>query len=91
MANLQLALKSEYFDQIKNGEKHYEFRLYNDYWKKRLENKQYDKLIITKGYPSKDDLSKKLIFDYCGYEVQFITHKHFGEDEVKVFAIIISH
>jgi hypothetical protein len=89
MANLQLALKGEYFDDIKNGIKVFEFREVNDYWSKRLVNRQYDKLIITRGYPSKDDLSKKMIFDYCGYELQTITHKHFGNIPINVYAIII--
>lgn len=89
MANLQLALKGEYFDDIKNGNKIFEFRLVNEYWTKRLVGKSYDKLIITKGYPAKEDTERKMIFDYVGYELQKITHKHFGNEEVKVFAIII--
>ncbi|EMK7913736.1 ASCH domain-containing protein, partial [Escherichia coli] len=36
MANLQLAVKSEYFDAMIRGEKTEEYRLVNDYWKKRL-------------------------------------------------------
>lgn len=89
MANLQLALKGEYFDDIKNGNKTFEFRLVNEYWTKRLVGKNYDKLIITKGYPAKEDNERKMIFNYVGYEVKKITHKHFGNEEVEVFAIII--
>ena len=91
MKNLQLALKGEYFDEIKNGTKIFEFREVNEYWSKRLINKQYDKLIITRGYPAKDDFSKKLEFDYNGYELQVITHKHFGNTPTDVFAIIIKN
>lgn len=38
MANLQLAVKGEYFDAMIRGEKTEEYRLFNDYWKKRLIN-----------------------------------------------------
>ncbi len=48
MANLQLAVKGEYFDAMIRGEKTEEYRLCNDYWKKRLVNRKHDRLIITK-------------------------------------------
>ncbi|EIF9762887.1 ASCH domain-containing protein, partial [Escherichia coli] len=51
MANLQLAVNGEYFDQMKSGEKTEEYRLCNDYWNKRIMFREYDRLIITKGYP----------------------------------------
>ncbi|EON7365366.1 ASCH domain-containing protein, partial [Escherichia coli] len=38
VANLQLAVKGEYFDAMIRGEKTEEYRLCNDYWKKRLVN-----------------------------------------------------
>lgn len=91
MKNLQLALKAEYFDEIKAGTKLFEFREYNEYWKKRLVDKHYKKLIITKGYPKKTDDSKIMTFDYIGYEIQTIQHKHFGSNPIKVFAIKILH
>lgn len=34
--NLQLAVKGEYFDAMKRGEKAEEYRLYNEYWRNRL-------------------------------------------------------
>ncbi|WP_252157228.1 ASCH domain-containing protein, partial [Escherichia coli] len=34
VANLQLAVKGEYFDAMIRGEKTEEYRLCNDYWKK---------------------------------------------------------
>ncbi|HBK8763440.1 TPA: ASCH domain-containing protein, partial [Salmonella enterica subsp. enterica serovar Typhimurium] len=36
MANLQLAVKGEYFDAMIRGEKTEEYRLVNDYWWTRL-------------------------------------------------------
>ncbi|HDG1692622.1 TPA: ASCH domain-containing protein [Kluyvera georgiana] len=92
--NLQLAVKGEYFDAMKRGEKTEEYRLYNEYWRNRLITeawvdfpRQYDRLIITKGYPRKDDTSRRLDIKYSGYEIKTITHPHFGGKPVKVFAI----
>lgn len=88
--NLQLALKSGYFEDVKSGIKHEEFRLYNDYWKKRLIGRNYENLILTKGYPKRTDESRIMRFKYCGYTVKTITHHHFGRKPVKVFAIHIN-
>lgn len=85
--NLQLALNGEYFNQIKEGEKLEEYRLYNDYWKKRLLDKKFTKLIFTLGYPSRLDTSKRIEMLYMGFTIKVVTHPHFGKQAVKVFAI----
>lgn len=90
MANLQLAVNGEYFDQMKSGEKKFEYRLLNDYWRKRLVNREYDRLIITRGYPRADDSDRRIDVPYQGYKVQSIIHKHFGPDPVNVFAIWVN-
>lgn len=90
MANLQLAVNGEYFDQMKSGEKVEEYRLVNDFWNKRIMFREYDRLIITRGYPKRDDQSKRIDIPYDGYEVKMITHPHFGPDPVKVFAIKVN-
>ncbi|NYA42915.1 ASCH domain-containing protein [Serratia fonticola] len=87
MSNLQLAVKAEYFEAMKRGEKKFEYRLLNDYWRKRLVNREYDRLIITLGYPRKDDAERRIDVPYRGYKLQSITHKHFGTELVNVFAI----
>lgn len=89
MADLQLAVNGEYFDAMKRGEKTEEYRLVNPYWGRRLFGRDYDRLIITRGYPRKDDDSRRLVMPYDGYEIKTITHKHFGPDPVKVYAIKI--
>lgn len=89
MANLQLAVNGEYFDQMKSGEKKFEYRLLNDYWRKRLVNREYDRLIITRGYPRADDADRRIDVPYRGYKLQSIIHKHFGDDPVNVFAIMV--
>ena len=79
MANLQLAVNGKYFDQIKNGEKTEEYRLFNVYWKKRLINRTYDRLIITRGYPLsefKNDSERAEALGYfmAGAELQRLGH-----------------
>ena len=85
--DLQLALKAVYFDAIKSGEKTEEYRLYNDYWKKRLVDRDYEQIILTKGYPKRNDESRRMSFQYCHYTIKTITHPHFDNKPVKVFAI----
>lgn len=97
MANLQLAVNGEYFDQMKRGEKVEEYRLYNEYWRTRLifesfisAPRKFDRLIITRGYPRKDDAERRIDIPYDGYEIKVITHPHFGTEPVKVFAIKVN-
>ena len=90
MKVLQLAVNGEYFDAMKSGEKTEEYRLMNPYWGRRIFGRDYDRLVITRGYPKKDDLSKRIDIPYDGYEIKTITHKHFGDAPVKVFAIKVS-
>ena len=87
MKNLVLNLKKEYFQEINLGIKTEEYRLCTPYWKKRLENKKFENIIIRLGYPKKGDKEKELNFPYRGYEIKIITHPHFGNDPVKVYAI----
>ncbi|MEH0833295.1 ASCH domain-containing protein [Pectobacterium cacticida] len=89
MRILQLAVMSEYFDQMKAGKKTFEYRLQNAYWQRRLVGRDYDTLIITKGYPARTDMLRRLVMPYNGYELQTITHPHFGARPVQVFAIRI--
>lgn len=90
MKILQLNLKGIYFDEIKSGLKKYEYRLITPYWEKRLINKDYDNIIIKYGYPKKSDMDKQLSRPWKGYVIQKITHPHFGEKEVTVFAILVN-
>ena len=87
MKILTLNLKREYFEQIKSGIKTEEYRLCTPYWSKRLEGKTFDKIIIKLGYPKNDEIEKIMEFPWRGYKKKKITHKHFGSDPVKVYAI----
>ena len=90
MKYLHLNLKGEYYDKIVCGQKLREFRLYNDYWKKRLLDRAYDGILIKRGYPKKDDMTKITERPWRGFEIAAIQHKEFGPDPVKVFAILVN-
>ena len=47
---LHLNLYRKYFDQIAEGTKTIEYRDKTDYWKKRLENREYDVIKFRNGY-----------------------------------------
>lgn len=87
MSDLVLAVKGCYFDEIKAGVKPKEYRLDNDYWRKRLVGKSYDRVIITRGYPRADDADRRMAFPWQGYDMEQRTHEHFGAQEVTVFGI----
>jgi hypothetical protein len=90
MKILTLALKGEYFDAIRNGSKLEEFRLRNEYWTKRLVSVSYDRIVLTRGYPKSDDFSRRIELPWRGYREITLTHPHFGDDPVEVFAICVS-
>lgn len=87
MQNLVIPLNGEYFDEIQRGEKTEEYRLCTAYWIKRLVGRDYNHIIFTRGYPKRDDESRRMYFKYGGYTMKTITHKHFGDEPVEVFAI----
>ncbi len=90
MKPLTLHLKKQYFDQIKSGEKTLEYRLVTDYWKKRLEDRDYNGIILLCGYPKRGDESKTIRCLWCGCHITKIIHPQFGADPVDVFAIDVS-
>lgn len=86
MKVLYLPLRKIYFDQIKSGKKKTEYRLYNDYWEKRLA-KAYDKIVLTLGYPKRDDMTRRIERPYKGYDIVKIKHPEWGNQEKICFAI----
>lgn len=87
MSNLILPVKKKWFNLIKSGQKTEEYRLVNDYWKKRLVGKTYDRVIVTLGYPQKDDFDRRLVFIWGGFEIKTIVHEEFGNRSIEVFSI----
>ena len=92
MTDLIIPLKGIYFDQIASGEKLEEYRLVTGYWIKRLRNRVYDRVILTRGYPEGGGVEgvTRLTREWRGYEIQALQHEHFGPRHVTVFAIDVS-
>lgn len=90
MTDLHLALKGEYFDQIKAGTKKEEYRQFTPYWCRRLEGRAYSNIVLTKGYPSRNDHERRLVRPWRGYTIKTIAHPHFGPDPVQVYAIKVA-
>jgi ASC-1-like (ASCH) protein len=88
--DLVLPLKRKWFEQIKDGTKKFEYRVYNDFWKKRIEGKTFDRIILTLGYPKKDDDSRRVIRPWRGYTVETINHEEWNYFPEKVFAIMVN-
>ena len=87
MRTLHLSLKREYFEAIRDGRKLEEFRLCTPHWRKRLEGQHYDQIVLTLGYPARNDHARRLVRPWRGYTIKTITHPHFGREPVEVFAI----
>lgn len=89
MPTLFLTLKGQYFDEILAGTKTKEFREQTPFWRRRLEGRVYDQIVLTRGYPKDGGVEGKtrLTLPYRGYTVEKINHPHFGDKAVRVFAI----
>lgn len=87
MKALHLNLKGQYFDAIKAGTKEFEYRLNTPRWRRLIEGKEFDKVIIKRGYPKRGDTERTMVLPWGGFEMQTITHPHFGDEPVEVFAI----
>lgn len=90
MKILHLNLKKQYFEDIKNGSKLFEYRLVTNFWTKRLKSDDFDKILIKSGYPKSGDTNRIIERPYRGYMKTFITHPHFGPDPVNVYAIPVN-
>lgn len=89
---LTLPVKGVYFDQIARGEKPEEYRLANSFWEQRICGKVFDAVVLTRGYPKGGGVEgeTRLTRQWRGYGVQWLTHPHFGDEPVVVFAINVS-
>lgn len=86
---LILPVKREYFEQMRDGTKLAEYRLVTAYWRRRLVGRAFSHVIITLGYPKRDDTARRLVFPWRGYKIETIQHPHFGPAPVSVFAITV--
>ncbi len=90
MRTLTLPLKGVYFDQIKAGTKPREYRMATPFWVKRLQGRRYDRIVLTRGYPARDDAERRLVLPWAGYRMEMLQHEHFGPEPVHVFSIDVS-
>lgn len=90
LPDLHLNLKARYFQQIRDNEKPEEYRHASDYWKKRLLNRTYGRVIIKSGYPSNNQTDRICYRRWNGCTEQTITHAEFGPQPVNVIAIDVS-
>ena len=63
---LHLNLYRKYFDAIVNGTKTIEYRDKTDYWKKRIEGREYDIIKFRNGYATD---AHTMLVEYLGYDV----------------------
>ena len=76
--------------QIAFGSKEHEYRLATDYWRKRLERRQYDGIVIKCGYPKRNDTERNIERPWLGCFETTLTHPEFGDKPVRVFAIRVN-
>ena len=63
---LHLNLYRKYFDAIVNGTKTIEYRDKTDYWKKRIEDREYDVIKFRNGYATDAPI---MLVEYKGYDI----------------------
>jgi hypothetical protein len=88
--DITIPVNGVYFDQIKAGAKTEEYRLVTPFWTKRLVGRSYANVVMTRGYPARDDHSRRLTIPWRGFTRKTITHPHFGPEPVEVYAIDVS-
>ncbi len=89
MRDLHIPVNGFYFDQILAGEKVEEYRLRTPHWGARVAGKQYRHVILTRGYPKSGGVEgvTRITRPWRGYTERTITHPHFGDKPVAVYAI----
>lgn len=87
---LRLALKAEYFRAIKDGSKLEEYRRCTEYWRKRIEGREFAAVWLSLGYPKHNDPNRWIRRPWRGYEIRSILHPHFGDTRVPVYAIKVN-
>ena len=63
---LHLNLYRKYFDAIANGTKTIEYRDKTDYWKRRIEGREYDIIKFRNGYATD---APTMLVEYNGYDI----------------------
>jgi|TARA_R110000823_G_scaffold267178_1_gene387190 ASC-1-like (ASCH) protein len=86
MKILHLNLYRKYFDAIANGTKTIEYRKKTDYWKRRIEDREYDYIQFRNGYAK---VAPTMLVEHKGYKEVIRTGYGNGvEYEIKLGKII---
>ena len=85
--DLVLNVRKKWFEQYKAGNKPFEYRLNNEYWRKRLEGKNYINIIYCLGYPKASDTERRIVMPYKGFELQHVTSEEWGNVPQHVYGI----
>jgi len=81
---LFLILHKKWFDEIKAGKKKKEFREMTEYWRRRIEGREYSCIIFQNGYAKN---APRVKVQYKGYSIAQLTHEHFKNKPVTVYAL----
>lgn len=84
--DLHLNLKGEFFDAIRDGTKTHEYRLAAT-WLPRLQGKDFERVILKRGYPRAGDLERTLVRPWRGYTIETRVVPTYGDIPVTVLAI----
>lgn len=61
---IRIPCTKTWFEKVSNGDP--DLRPTNRYWTSRLDNRVYDSITFTLGYPKKTDISRHLIVPWRG-------------------------
>lgn len=86
---LHLHVKTEYFNQVKAGTKRFEYRAYNEYWRKRLIGRDYEGIVYYNAY--KHGADNRIEMPWRGVGIDTITHPHFGPEPRIVYCIPMAY
>ncbi len=85
---LHLNCRKVSWDAIYNGTKVKLFRRYNDFWTKRIVDKDYNFIYVKMGYPKEGEHNKIMIFKWDGYDVEMSEYGNSKHSEfIKTFGI----
>jgi hypothetical protein len=82
MKDLILILKKRFYNEIKSGEKKWDYRIATPEWKSRLEGKEgeekaFNGILCKMGYPKKGDTEKELRRHWKGFVKMDIEDERF--------------
>ena len=69
------------------GKSPWNFRLRTDYWKKRIEGREYSWVEFTLGYPRRGDSSRRIRVPYRGARVMSVRSEEWDNRLEEVYAI----